>query len=116
VKSVAERKCIFAYTPPGFYPPYLSINLEEHGVVSVSVRGPKKAETETTQPHASIEITDKEQLVHLFASIGEFLYGDEVMAITGKVIFQLLTSTPPESIAAAADNAVAIAEDLSEQN
>jgi hypothetical protein len=76
---MSERKNIFAYTPPGFSPPYLSINHEEHDVVSVTVRGAKKDEAETTQPHASIEIADKNQLVHLFASIGEYLYGDAVM-------------------------------------
>lgn len=110
------RQNIFAYTPPGFSPPYLSINLEESGEYSVHVRGPKKDEAETTQPHASINLPDQEHLLHLFAAIGEHLYGDVVMAICGKVIFNLVTSASPESLEAAADQAVALAEKLTEQN
>lgn len=33
-----SRRCLYAYTPPGFNPPYISIN-EVDGGIEVTVRG-----------------------------------------------------------------------------
>lgn len=42
---MTERRCIFAWTDPrvdGLYPPYISINREEDGRITVHVRGPRR--------------------------------------------------------------------------
>lgn len=38
------RRCIFAYTKPDedYYPEYISINREEDGRITVTVRGPRR--------------------------------------------------------------------------
>lgn len=112
---MSEHQNIYAYTPPGYEPPYLAINLEEKGSYTVHVRGPKAAPEDTTQPHASIDLGSKYEIVNMFLALGDHLYGSDVMAITGKVIYHLLTEASKADIEAAADNAVVIADELSEQ-
>lgn len=63
------RKHIFAYTPPGFAPPYLSVNREEDGEIIVTVRA--QAPVGAPQPIAAIEVPLLE-LVKLVACVAEF--------------------------------------------
>lgn len=40
---MTTRRCIFAYTADGaLYPPFLSINREEDGRLTITVRGPRR--------------------------------------------------------------------------
>lgn len=49
------RTNIAAFTPVGDYPPYISVNLETDGTVTVTVRGEKPAEGQS--PEALIRLT-----------------------------------------------------------
>ena len=45
---MAARRNIFAYTPPGSYPPYFSVNREADGTVTVTVRSNPVLRTDDT--------------------------------------------------------------------
>jgi hypothetical protein len=110
---MSQRQNVYAYTPPGFYPPYLSINLEESGEYSVHVRGPKKDEADTTQPHASINLGAQIELVNMFDSLGQHLFGETVMALMSQALFNL-SSLSPEEIAALAAKTIPLAEKIAQ--
>jgi hypothetical protein len=59
------RECLFAFTEPGFNPDYLNVSSED-GVVTVTVRGPKKEHD--SGPTASTTIP-KEQIPELIAAL-----------------------------------------------
>jgi hypothetical protein len=54
-------KNIYAYTPPGSAPPFISINEDEEGIVSLTVRSLPRVEGEP-QPIAQMNISEEELL------------------------------------------------------
>lgn len=60
------RRCIFAYTKPdeNYYPEFLSINREEDGRLTVTVRGPRR-EPNTPDNAQSFALPGREATVTL---------------------------------------------------
>lgn len=80
------RTNVFAFTPPGASPPYASLNREEDGSLTLHVRGAFVTDgRDHHQPAASIVLTD-EALFDLFFSVGEHIFGDDLMKAAGKVV------------------------------
>lgn len=92
-----SHKNIFAYTPVGASPPYISINEDDDtGVITCNVRserrdyGTSDSAPSYTQDHASIVIP-QEELLWLMVAIGTHLYGEEVMAKASGFILGAVT-------------------------
>jgi hypothetical protein len=118
---MTERKCIYAHTPPGFAPPFISIYQEEAGSITVNVRGVQKevitdavrGSTKLEQPHASIDLGAQIELVNMFDAIGQHLFGEVVMALMSQALFNI-SSLPPEEIVKLANNVIPLAEKVAQ--
>lgn len=130
------RRNIYAFTPvpdsnDGCVP-YISINAEEDGSVSIHVRGEayetgEKAGEGCITPGAPMFTNDqatitlpptaagKAELCMMFCALGEFLYGADVMAATGKHIMGLVmagANVVDDAANEAVDEAIALSEEV----
>lgn len=97
------RRCIFAYTKPdeAYYPEFISVNREEDGRLTVTVRGPRREPGSADNPH-SFALPGREATVTLpdgeAAAAENALYhermrkiGEDMLGLIGE---QLSVRTP----------------------
>lgn len=96
------RTNVYAFTASGteVYPEFVSVNAEENGLISITIR-PRMQEDATRCPETAVVYLNKKQVSDLAISISKYDSGDSVMEtkISNKVVLSVyLWKTNPQYV------------------